>query len=82
MPVTKSRNGIQDMLALDKTNTARFLFGDEDNTSSQDRQDRQDAKSYLQSHATEDGFPILLRGEHPQQKVRAMSALKLHLQPH
>lgn len=65
MPVTKSRNGIQDMLALDKTNTARFLFGDEDNTSSHDSQDRE--KSYLQTHATEDGFPILLRGEHPQQ---------------
>ena len=61
MPVTKSRNGIQDMLALDKTNTARFLFGDEDNNGSSD------PKSYL--HQTEDGFPILLRGEHPQHKV-------------
>lgn len=66
MPVTKSRNGIQDMLALDKTNTARFLFGDEENNGSSD------PKSYL--HQTEDGFPILLRGEHPQHKVRYTTA--------
>lgn len=74
MPVTKSRNGIQDMLALDKTNTARFLFGDEEINGSSD------PKSYL--HQTEDGFPILLRGEHPQHKVRYIRALDFVINAH
>lgn len=60
MPVTKSRNGIQDMLSLDQTNTTRFLFGDEDAGGPMD------SKNYLQMHATDENFPILVRGEHPQ----------------
>lgn len=60
MPVTKSRNGIQDMLSLDQTNTTRFLFGDDESATSTD------SKNYLQMHATDDNFPILVRGEHPQ----------------
>lgn len=64
MPVTKSRNGVQDMLALDQTNTARFLFGDDENSA--------EAKSFLQMQSTKDNFPILLRGEQPQ-KVSHMS---------
>lgn len=74
MPVTKSRNGIQDMLALDKTNTARFLFGDEENNG------LPDPKSYL--HQTEDGFPILLRGEHPQHKVHYITASDFAITAH
>lgn len=60
MPVTKSRNGVQDMLSLDQTNTTRFLFGDEDAGGPMD------SKNYLQMHATDENFPILVRGEHPQ----------------
>ncbi len=59
-PVTKSRNGIQDMLSLDQTNTTRFLFGDDDGGAPID------SKNYLQMHATDENFPILVRGEHPQ----------------
>jgi hypothetical protein len=53
MPVTKSRNGMHD-LSLDQTNTARFLFGD-------DEEQLSDAKSFLQMNATDDNFPILVR---------------------
>jgi len=86
MPVTKSRNGIRDMLALDQTNTTRFLFGDEEASTSTD------PKSYLQMHATDDNFPILVRGEHPQKvnihiildssrsMLTALCSCPLHLQ--
>ena len=57
MPVTKSRNGMHEMLSLDQTNTARFLFGEEDGTASSD------VKNYLQMNATDDNFPILVRRE-------------------
>ncbi len=61
MPVTKSRNGMPDMMSLDQTNTARFLFGDDEPLMSPD------SKSYLQMNATDDNFPILVRrDEHPQ----------------
>lgn len=56
MPVTRSRNGIHDM-SIDHTNTARFLFGEEEGTSSPD------VKNYLQMNATDDKFPILVRRE-------------------
>jgi hypothetical protein len=56
MPVTKSRNGMHDMLGLDQTNTARFLFGEEEGSAP-----TSDIKSYLQMNATEDKFPILVR---------------------
>ena len=56
MPVTKSRNGMHEMLSLDQTNTARFLFGEEEGTTS-------DVKNYLQMNATDDKFPILVRRE-------------------
>jgi hypothetical protein len=75
MPVTKSRNGIQDMLSLDQTNTTRFLFGDEEASTSAD------AKSYLQMHATDDNFPILVRGEHPQ-KVNIQTHLDRYQDRH
>lgn len=71
MPVTKSRNGMQDMLSLDQTNTTRFLFGDEETPNSSD------SKSYLQMHATDDNFPILVRGEHPQKSSISSAALDL-----
>jgi hypothetical protein len=53
MPVTRSRNGVHDMFALDHTNTARFLFGEEEGSS--------EVKNYLQHSATDDKFPILVR---------------------
>jgi hypothetical protein len=62
MPVTKSRNGMHEMLSLDQTNTTRFLFGDDDIPSTSD------PKSYLQMHATDDNFPILVRREELQQQ--------------
>ncbi|OBT40346.1 hypothetical protein VE00_08460 [Pseudogymnoascus sp. WSF 3629] len=71
MPVTKSRNGIQDMLSLDQTNTTRFLFGDEDAGGPMD------SKNYLQMHATDENFPILVRGEHPQNLSTSSAALDL-----
>ena len=55
MPVTRSRNGMHEMLSLDQTNTARFLFGEDEAANSDD------AKSYLQMNTTEDKFPILVR---------------------
>jgi hypothetical protein len=55
MPVTRSRNGMHEMLALDQTNTARFLFGEDEGATSPD------VKNYLQMNATDDKFPILVR---------------------
>jgi len=49
------------MLSLDQTNTTGFLFGDEDGAGSSE------TNSYLQKNATEDGFPILVRGSNPNQ---------------
>ncbi|KAH8820489.1 armadillo-type protein [Xylogone sp. PMI_703] len=66
MPVTRSRNGINEMFALDQTNTARFLFGEEDGSS--------DVKSYLQQTATDDKFPILVRREEYPGLLSASSA--------
>jgi len=58
MPVTKSRNGMHEMLSLDQTNTARFLFGeDEQPAPSPDR------SNFLQMNTTDDKFPILVRRE-------------------
>lgn len=57
MPVTKSRNGMHEMLSLDQTNTTRFLFGDGDEEGST----APEVKNYLQMNATDDKFPILLR---------------------
>jgi hypothetical protein len=57
MPVTKSRNGMHEMLSLDQTNTARFLFGEEEGATSPE------VNNYLQMNATDDNFPILVRRE-------------------
>lgn len=61
MPVTRSRNGIHEMLALDQTNTARFLFGEDEPVTSPE------IKGYhFAMDATDDNFPILVRqNEHP-----------------
>jgi hypothetical protein len=48
---------MHEMLSLDQTNTARFLFGEEDGATSPD------VKNYLQVNATDDNFPILVRRE-------------------
>ncbi|KAH8674774.1 RNA-binding protein-like protein [Tricladium varicosporioides] len=57
MPVTKSRNGMHDMLSQDPSNTARFLFGEEDAPTSPE------VKNYFQMNATDDKFPTLVRRE-------------------
>lgn len=62
MPVTKSRNGMHDMLSHDPSSTTRFLFGDEEEQPS-------DLKSYLQMNATDDNFPILVRRDDYPHKV-------------
>jgi hypothetical protein len=62
MPVTKSRNGMHEILSLDQTNTTRFLFGDDEDQTS-------DLKSYLQMNATDDNFPILIRRDEFPHKV-------------
>lgn len=66
MPVTKSRNGMHEMLALDPSNTTRFLFGDDEEQSSSDM------KSYLQMNATDDNFPILVRRDENPRRVSVM----------
>ena len=58
MPVTKSRNGMHDMLSLDQTNTARFLFGEDEQGAA-----APDVNNYLQMNTTDDKFPILVRRE-------------------
>ncbi|KAG9233476.1 armadillo-type protein [Amylocarpus encephaloides] len=68
MPVTKSRNGMQDVLSLDPSNTTRFLFGEEDGATSPD------VKTYLQMNATDDKFPILVRREEYPGLLSASSA--------
>ncbi len=66
MPVTKSRNGMQDMLSLDQTNTARFLFGDEEGAVPAPAP-APDVNNYLEMNTTDDKFPVLVRhnGEYP-----------------
>jgi hypothetical protein len=57
MPVTKSRNGMHEMLSMDPSNTTRFLFGDdEQGATSSDNE-------YLSMNTTDDKFPILVRRE-------------------
>ncbi|RDW83178.1 putative RNA-binding protein [Coleophoma crateriformis] len=68
MPVTKSRNGMHEMLTLDQTNTARFLFGEDEGATSPD------VKNYLQMNATDDKFPILVRREEYPGLLSASSA--------
>lgn len=67
MPVTKSRNGISEMLSLDQTNTTRFLFGDEETSQPTDTQ------SYLQVNANNENFPILVRRDEFANKVSLFS---------
>lgn len=54
MPVTKSRNGINDMQSLDQTNITGFLFNDEDEQKPQ----------YLRASTTAENFPILKEIQH------------------
>jgi hypothetical protein len=51
MPVTKSRNGINEMQSLDQTNITGFLFNDEEEQKPQYLQ--------LQAGTTAENFPIL-----------------------
>ncbi|TAQ85173.1 hypothetical protein B7494_g6502 [Chlorociboria aeruginascens] len=68
MPVTRSRNGMHEMLSLDQTNTARFLFGEDEGATSPD------VNNYLQMNATDDNFPILVRREDYPGLLSASSA--------
>jgi hypothetical protein len=69
MPVTRSRNGMHEMLSLDQTNTARFLFGeDEGSTTSPD------VNNYLDMNATENNFPILVRNQDYPSQVSSTNA--------
>jgi hypothetical protein len=58
MPVTKSRNGMHDLLSLDPSNTTRFLglLRDDDSATPPP-----EVKNYLQMNTTNDQFPILVR---------------------
>jgi hypothetical protein len=74
MPVTKSRNGMHEMLSLDQTNTARFLFGEEEGASTPD------VNNYLQMNTTDDKFPILVRrDEYPGLVSGPFSRINLSL---
>jgi hypothetical protein len=57
MPVTKSRNGMHEMLSMDPSNTTRFLFGDDEPAATSSDNE------YLQMNTTDDKFPILVRRE-------------------
>ncbi|KAI9053933.1 hypothetical protein LZ554_002877 [Drepanopeziza brunnea f. sp. 'monogermtubi'] len=71
MPVTKSRNGIHEMLSLDQTNTTRFLFGDEEGAP--------EVNNYLNMSGTDNHFPTLVRGFNPGQLSASHAALDLAL---
>ncbi|KAH7413111.1 armadillo-type protein [Cadophora sp. MPI-SDFR-AT-0126] len=74
MPVTKSRNGMQEMLSLDQTNTARFLFGEDESAPSPD------INQYLDMNGAENKFPILVRrDEYPGVLSASSAALDLAL---
>ncbi len=51
---------MQDMFSLDQTNTARFLFGEDEGTAP-------DVNNYLEMNTTDNKFPVLIRrdGEYP-----------------
>lgn len=75
MPVTRSRNGMHEMLSLDQTNTARFLFGEEDGGTTSP-----DVNNYLEMNATDNNFPILVRDQnYPSQLSASSAALDLAL---
>ncbi|KAG4444243.1 hypothetical protein IFR05_000218 [Cadophora sp. M221] len=74
MPVTKSRNGMHEMLSLDQTNTARFLFGEDEGAPSPD------VNQYLDMNGAENKFPILVRrDEYPGLLSASSAALDLAL---
>lgn len=74
MPVTKSRSGFQEILSLDQTNTTRFLFGDDENTTSPE------ISNYLEMNTTENKFPVLIRrDEFPNLLSASSAALDLAL---
>jgi hypothetical protein len=72
MPVTKSRNGMHEMLSLDQTNTARFLFGEDENSAPAN------VDKYLNMNATDDKFPILVRREEYPGLVRLFTFVWKH----
>ncbi|KUJ08544.1 ARM repeat-containing protein [Mollisia scopiformis] len=75
MPVTKSRNGMHEMLSLDQTNTARFLFGEEEGGTASP-----DVNTYLDMNTTAENFPILIRNQDfPSQLSASSAALDLAL---
>ena len=68
MPVTGSKSrlygnygDIAAAMGLGQINTAGFLFGDEDEAAKKESATSPDVKNYLQVHATDNNFPILVR---------------------
>jgi hypothetical protein len=55
MPVTKSRNGMNEMQSLDQTNITGFLFNDEEEQN----------PSYLRAGTTAENFPLLEKIQYP-----------------
>ncbi|KAE8449213.1 hypothetical protein EG329_008380 [Mollisiaceae sp. DMI_Dod_QoI] len=70
-----SRNGMHEMLSLDQTNTARFLFGEEEGGTTSP-----DVTNYLEMNTTDNNFPILVRNQdYPSQLSASSAALDLAL---
>jgi hypothetical protein len=63
MPVTKSRNGINDMQSLDQTNITGFLFNDEE----------EQKPPYLRASTTAENFPILKEIQHNEYPYKVSS---------
>ncbi len=72
MPVTRSRNGMHEMLSLDQTNTARFLFGEEEGGTTSP-----DVTNYLEMNTTDNNFPILVRNQDYPSQVCSLNASRL-----
>ena len=73
MPVTSSfarkRESVPDystVMGIGPINTTGFLFGDEDDKTSAQRESATspEVKSYLQMNTTDDKFPVLIRNNH------------------
>ncbi|KAL8969753.1 MAG: hypothetical protein Q9183_001844 [Haloplaca sp. 2 TL-2023] len=87
MPVTGSKSrlygnygDIAAAMGLGQINTAGFLFGDEDEAAKKESATSPDVKNYLQVHATDNNFPILVRrDEYPGLLSASSTALDLAL---
>jgi hypothetical protein len=84
MPATfalgaRSRESMPDVssvLSLGQINTTGYLFGDDDAGSVQGDTTSPDVKSYLQLNATDDKFPVLLRGNNSGEVSPVLSFIR------